>query len=282
MSSDKTVLDEVTTLKDTTQEGVLVIVVSTDGHTPQVPGAKMLVHADGTIKGTVGGGQIENKAVERALALLRDPNASPRVETWHLLHDLGMCCGGRMSLYMEPLRPGPRLLLFGAGHVALPTARLARESGFRVTVVDPREDWNSSHRFPTATERIVLSYEDFLSDFTPSPTDYVVIVTQGHEHDEFVLRHMVKHPLCYLGMIGSQRKISRTLRKLPPASQWNAELHAPVGLDIGAETPNEIAVAIVAELIQVRKGKDVNASKAQGSNEGAAPTLSSPVMKEIA
>jgi xanthine dehydrogenase accessory factor len=149
-------------------------------------------------------------------------------------------------------------------------------------VIDPREDWNSSQRFPTATERIVLSYEDFLSDFIPSPADYVVIVTQGHEHDEFILRQMTEHPLRYLGMIGSQRKISRTLRKLPPTSQWNAELHAPVGLDIGAETPNEIAVAIVAELIQTRKGKNVNTSNVQEASHVAAPALCSSPVKEIA
>ena len=119
-------------------------------------------------------------------------------------------------------------------------------------------------------------------DFSPAPTDYVVIVTQGHEHDEFILRQMVKHPLRYLGMIGSQRKISRTLRKLPPMSQWKAELHAPVGLDIGAETPNEIAVAIVAELIQTRKGKDVNASKVRERSEGGDPVAPSSPMKELA
>ena len=159
-----------------------------------------------------------------------------------------------MTLYIEPIQVRPRLFVFGAGHVAAPTVRLARESGFSVTVIDDRQDWNSPQRFPTADERIHVPYDDFLMTFEPSPDDYILIVTQGHEHDERILATLIEKPLKYLGMIGSSRKVTRTLRRLPPESSWRSTLHAPVGLDIGAETPAEIAVAIAAELIKTRRG----------------------------
>ena len=115
----------------------------------------------------------------------------------------------------------------------------------------------------------MVPFEDHLSDFSPLPTDYVLIVTQGHEHDEYILSQMIHFPVQYLGMIGSQRKVKRTLRKLPPASDWASELHAPVGLDIDAETPNEIAVAIVGEMIHIRRSAGEHQSPGRHASHSA-------------
>ena len=254
METQEDIFGKLKELEKSGARAALVVVVSTEGHTPQVPGAKMIVNEDGTISGTVGGGQIEKAAIDRAVEMIQ-AKSTPSVESWHLLHDLAMCCGGRMTLYIEPIQVRPRLFIFGAGHVAAPTARLARESGFSVTVIDDRQDWNSPQRFPMADERVHVPYDDFLMSFEPSHDDYVLIVTQGHEHDERILTALIEKPLKYLGMIGSSRKVTRTLRRLPPESSWKSVLHAPVGLDIGAETPAEIAVAIAAELIKIRRGK---------------------------
>lgn len=258
--NEASLLEEWSSLEAARSRGVLVIVTSTQGHCPQVAGAKMLVREDGSFRGTVGGGRLEHEAIEFARSLLAEP-AQPQQRTWHLLHDLGMCCGGQMNLYFEPNRLRPRLTIFGAGHVAMPTARLARQIGFHVTVVDDREDWNTSVRFPLADERKLTAYTDYLASQPMDPGEYALVVTQGHDHDEEIVRELSRVPLAYLGMIGSTRKVERTRRRLPPSEEWSVPLHAPVGLSIGAETPEEIAVSIAAELIQVRRSNPSSETK---------------------
>lgn len=249
---EHTLLNAITTLQESGDRGILVVVVQTEGHTPQVVGAKMLVREDGSFTGTVGGGSVEEQVLQRALAMLRN-GTPPGLETIHLGQDLGMCCGGQMSFYLEPVVPMPTLILFGAGHVAQPTARFAQEAGFSVSVVDDRKEWNTASRFPAAHERSLIPYMDYLADFAPAPETFVVIVTQGHEHDEEILRHCLQFSLHYLGMIGSVRKVAKTLRRMPPRESWKTHPHCPIGLDIKAETPAEIAISIVGELIRTRR-----------------------------
>ena len=122
----------------------------------------------------------------------------------------------------EPNRLRPRLTIFGAGHVAMPTARLARQIGFHVTVVDDREDWNTSVRFPLADERKLTAYTDYPASQPMDPGEYALVVTQGHDHDEEIVRELSRVPLAYLGMIGSTRKVERTRRRLPPSEEERA------------------------------------------------------------
>lgn len=238
------------------EEGLLAAmatVVVVKGHAPQVVGARMLVHPDGRIVGTIGGGRVEQVVIERALDVIRRGKAE--LASYQLKAELGMCCGGQMDVFVEPVMGPLRLLIFGAGHVAQPTARLAATCGFAVTVVDERPDWNSAERFPDA-ERAVLPYEDFLVDYVARPTDYVVIATPNHEHDREVLAATAPTDAAYVGMIGSSRKVDKTLLQLRAQGLDEAHLarvHAPVGLDILAETPDEIAVSIVGELIRHRR-----------------------------
>jgi xanthine dehydrogenase accessory factor len=247
------VLATVAAMEQRGEPGALVVVVATSGHTPQVVGAKMLVRPDGTTEGTVGGGRVEQVVVDEALEVLA--TGLPRLVSHKLKAELAMCCGGQMDLYIEPVVATPRLILFGAGHVARPTAIVAALCGFRVLVVDDRPDWNSAERFAGA-ERWVLPHEDAFAQLTLGPMDYVVITTPNHDSDREILGRMAPSAAGYVGMIGSTRKVEKALRQLQAegiSPEHLARAHAPIGLDIAAETPEEIAVSIVGELIRHRR-----------------------------
>jgi xanthine dehydrogenase accessory factor len=236
---------------------VLVTVVRTRGSTPRKQAAKMLVLAGETV-GTIGGGRIELEAIEAARALLAEGYAArPGLRSWQLTQDLAMCCGGEMEVFMEPMLPSPRLFVCGGGHVGRALVPICAQLGWKVHVVDDLEENQDAARYPDAA--------GFCDDFDParwkpalSDEDYVVVVTRDHAIDQRLMEALLPKPRAYLGLIGSQRKIAmfkdRTLARGIPASAWDG-VHAPIGLDIGAETPEEIAVAIAAELVRVRAAR---------------------------
>jgi xanthine dehydrogenase accessory factor len=236
------------------QRGALATVVRASGSTPQQPGARLLLMPDGSTIGTVGGGAIE----QRVLATLAECriDGKPRLVAWDLGFDLGMCCGGRMECFIEPIEAPPRLIVFGAGHVAKPTAALAKTVGFSVTVVDDREELNTGERFP-GCERIIAEPAESVDQVRPSEHDFLLIVTHDHRLDEETLDLFARRPHRYLGLIGSRRKVFRILERiharngLPPLER----IYAPVGLDLGAVGPEEIAVSIVSELVALRRGR---------------------------
>jgi xanthine dehydrogenase accessory factor len=185
----------------------------------------------------------------------------PRMLTFNLNHDpkydSGLVCGGTLEVYLEPVLPVQTLYLFGAGHVSVNVYRVARMAGFEVVVVDDRESYANRERFPEAKDVFADDFERVLAQLAPNDSSYLVIVTRGHRDDMRVLRWAVDTPVRYIGMIGSQRKviaIYKQLEKEGIAPDKFARVYAPVGLEIGAITPEEIAVAIVAELIAIRRG----------------------------
>lgn len=231
----------------------MALVTAVRGHAPQVVGARLLLLDDGRLIGTIGGGRVEHVVLEHARAAA----ATGRAElfTFNLQAELGMCCGGQMEVFIEPVDAPPRLLIFGAGHVAQPTAALAARTGFGVTVVDERPDWNSPERFPDA-ERLVEPHGDVLARTPLSPRDFVVISTHNHDHDREILGRALLTEAAYVGMIGSTQKVKKAARALRIAGLDDATIaraRAPIGLDISAETPDELAVSIVAELIRHRR-----------------------------
>lgn len=234
--------------------GALATVVRTGGSTPQIAGARMLLLPDATTLGTVGGGAIEHAIVEALRACVRD--GKPELFARDLTRDLGMCCGGRMEIFVEPIEGAPRLIVVGAGHVGAAVARFAREVGFRVVVVDDREELNDDAHVP-GCERVLLAPRESAVIVKPTEHDYVLVTTHDHRLDEEALDAYARQPHRYLGLIGSQRKILRILARieqkgaLPPLDH----VYAPVGLDLGAVTPAEIAIAIVAELVALRHGR---------------------------
>jgi xanthine dehydrogenase accessory factor len=245
---------EITRMQTAGEAGVHVLVTSVDGHTPQVVGARMIVTEDGEVQGTIGGGRLEREVIECSREVLA--SGLPATRSFQLKTELGMCCGGQMEVYMEPIVARERLIIFGAGHVGAATARLATECDFDVTVVDVREEWNNSERIPGEVNLERCGHEDFLAGLEGRPRDYLVIVTHNHDHDREILARLVTLDVGYVGMIGSTRKVQKTLRRLELEGIPKEELapvHAPIGLDICAETPAEIAVAIVGEMIRVRR-----------------------------
>jgi xanthine dehydrogenase accessory factor len=242
------------------ESAALVTIVSTTGSTPQRIGAKMLVFADGRIVGTIGGGCYENDAFWKA----RDAIAQRKPLLLHyelsddFAQETGLICGGQMDVYIEPIEPSPELYIIGAGHVGFHLARIAHEVGFRVHVADDREKFANAERFPHAAEIVVDAIPSWIARVNLPPQSYVVIVTRGHTNDLEALRALAPRELRYLGLIGSRAKVARIYDALT-ADRMPAELlervHAPIGLDIGAVTPQEIAVSILAELIAVKHGK---------------------------
>ena len=237
----------------------LVTIVRTTGSTPQRVGAKMLVHADGRSVGTIGGGCYEHAAAGAAREAIA--RRRPTLAKYDLADDLaqetGLICGGQMEVFIEPLEPASRLYIIGAGHVAWHLARVAGEVGFRIHVVDDREKFANAERFPNA-EVAVEAIPDWLARAGLPPTAHAVIVTRGHRHDLDALRALAPRELAYLGLIGSRAKVARLFEALAGegvSPECLARVHAPIGLDIGAVTPAEIAVAIVAELVAVRYGR---------------------------
>jgi xanthine dehydrogenase accessory factor len=243
----------------------LCTVVATSGSTPRKPGARMVVTAAGVVAGTIGGGRIENEVVAQAQAILADPDGdiSPRLVSRHLTQELGMCCGGSMDVFVEPVIPAPTLLVLGAGHVAQALVPLAAEVGFDVVVADDLPELATVERFPRAT-RIVDSFDSDAWDVELDARTYAVVVTRDHAQDQKLVEALVGKPLAYLGLIGSRRKVELFGRRLAARGVDEAayaRVHAPIGLDIGAETPSEIAVSICAELIATRAARRAELSR---------------------
>ena len=256
----------------------LVTIVSTIGSTPQRIGAKMLVFADGRIVGTIGGGCYENDAFWKAREAIA--NRRPQLVHYELSDDLaeesGLICGGQMDVYIEPIEPSPELYIVGAGHVGFHLARLAQEVGFHVHVVDDREKFANRERFPGATEVVAENISAWLERTAIPPHASVVVVTRGHTNDLEAVRALAPRRLRYLGLIGSRAKMARIYEALqadgmPP--DMLKQVHAPIGLDIGAVTPQEIAVSILAELIAVKHGKMKSRDAAEISMKWTPPTL---------
>lgn len=234
---------------------VLATVVETGGSTPRVAGARMAIAA-ADFAGTVGGGAFEKRVIDEARAMLADQRSVFRLDV-HLVRDLGMCCGGRMSVFLERVEVEPRLRIYGAGHVATALAPIARQTGFAVEVIDARAEWADPDRFPADVTVTDAEPEDHLRSTPLSPTEYLVIVTHDHPLDEVLVRLALPAPPKYFGLIGSRGKWARFRKRLLARGFTEEQLgrvRCPVGLDLGAETPGEIAISIVAELVRVRRG----------------------------
>jgi xanthine dehydrogenase accessory factor len=249
---------EIVKLRNAGRRAAVATIVNVRGSIPSFETAKMLIRDDGSIVGTVGGGCVEAEVWQAAREVME--SEKPRTITFNLnqdpKYDTGLVCGGTLDIFIEPILPPASLYIFGAGHVAFNLYRTAKNAGFDVTVVDDRENYANRERFPEAKEVIAEDFEKAMARLSPSETSYIVIVTRGHRDDMRVLRWAVETRARYVGMIGSKRKtitIFRELIKEGIPEPLFERVHAPVGLDIGAITPEEIAVAITAELIAVRR-----------------------------
>ncbi len=249
--------EEIVKLRHEGRRGAVATIVNVRGSIPSFKTAKMLVRDDGSIVGTIGGGCVEAEVWQAARDVME--SEKPRTMTFDLnqdpKYDTGLVCGGTLEIFIEPILPPAELYIFGAGHIATSLYKVARIAGFDITVVDDREAYANRERFPEA-QVIAEDYDKAVAQILPSEASYIVIVTRGHRDDMRVLRWAVQTPARYIGMIGSKRKtitIFKELQKEGLPAQLFDRVHAPVGLDIGAITPEEIAIAITAELIAKRR-----------------------------
>jgi xanthine dehydrogenase accessory factor len=242
------------------EEVALVTITNSTGSTPQRVGAKMLVYSDGRTVGTIGGGCYENDAfwkAREAIKARRPLNVKYELND-DFAQETGLVCGGQMEVFIEPVEASPDVYVFGAGHVGQFVATMAHEVGFRVHVIDDREKFANRERFGNDIDVVVEHIPTWLEQNQLPPTAYAVIVTRGHTHDLDALRAVVRTPIRYVGLIGSKAKVRRIFDVLLDEGMSPEALkpvHAPIGLDIGAITPQEIAVSIIAELIAVKHGR---------------------------
>lgn len=233
--------------------GALCIVISTSGSTPRKTGAKMIVYPDGSISGTIGGGSVEKEVTEKAIELMK--TGKPEKFSFCLEEDFAMHCGGNVDVYIEPFLPTQKLYIFGAGHIGKAVLKFAKELDFKITVIDSRENIFSGSDY-SFCECINDDYYKAIDNLVFDENTFCVIVTPKHSYDEEILIKLSKMPHAYLGMIGSDRKVAILKKKLLDEKIISTEeiekIDMPIGIKFVAETPAEIAISIVARLIDVK------------------------------
>jgi xanthine dehydrogenase accessory factor len=257
------IYDEIVRLRKLGQKCALATIVQVKGSIPSYESAKLLVREDGSIVGTVGGGCVEAEVWNAAREVIETER--PRHLTFSLgqdaAYDNGLICGGQLNIFVEPVVPQPRAFIFGGGHVSKSISKVASLAGFSTIIVDDREAFANRERFPEAEETYAEEYEAVFPKLTVTSTSYLIIVTRGHRDDMRVLRWAVTTPARYIAMIGSKRKTISVVHELEkegiPREAFE-RVFAPMGLEIGAESPEEIAISVVAEMIATRRAPDVD------------------------
>lgn len=248
------IFSEIEKVRKSGVDTVLCTIIHTKGSTPRKVGAKMLVLADGTIKGTIGGGNLEKAVINDALIQLN--KNEPKLFKHDLLHQHNMCCGGTVEIFIEPIKKMKRLYIFGAGHTGQALAKYALPLDFEIFVIDDRKEYIDQLKEVSAINKLHVDYKKVLPTLPFDENTFVIILTYEHEIDRDILSYCIKKTHAYLGMIGSQRKIEMTKKMFLDAGiATNTQLkkvNMPIGKNILAETPDEIAISILAELIQVK------------------------------
>jgi xanthine dehydrogenase accessory factor len=232
---------------------VLCIITSTSGSTPRKAGSKMLVLPDGSIFGTIGGGSIELAVIRDAAEIFR--SREPMVRSYELEEDLAMHCGGSVSVYFDPVLSAPKLYIYGAGHIGRALGKFASSLGFRIFFFDDRPDIYREFHVEGA-ECITGDYFETIEKTEFDKDTYIVITTPKHIYDEQILGIVAKKDHAYLGMIGSKRKVAEARKKFLSEGTLTEEqldeVDMPIGIPFAAETPEEIAISILAKLIDTR------------------------------
>ncbi|MBS1875062.1 MAG: XdhC family protein [Acidobacteria bacterium] len=252
------IFEELVRLRRRGEKCALATIVQVNGSIPSFESAKMLVREDGSIVGTIGGGCVEAEVWNAAREVM--DSEKPRSLNFNLgqdaAYDNGLICGGQLSVFVEPVVPAPRAFVFGGGHISKSISKVAAVAGFGSVIVDNREQFANRERFPDAEEVFAEEYEAVFPRLEINSSSYLVIVTRGHRDDMRVLRWAITTPARYIAMIGSKRKTIAVVKELEkegvPREAFD-RLFAPMGLEIGAITPEEIAISVVAEMIAVRR-----------------------------
>lgn len=239
------------------KKAALCIIVETKGSSPRKAGSKMIVFEDGTQEGTIGGGSLELRVVEDAKEILKGTNAQKF--SYDLGDDLSMNCGGYAEVYVEPILPQQQLYIFGAGHIGKVLAKYAPDFGFAVTLIDKREETEKTIDQYTIT-RDTRDYTEAANDIDFNNQSFIVIVSPKHKYDEEILEIVAKKPAAYIGMIGSKNKVvkakERILKEKILTKQELDKVDMPIGIKFNSQTPEEIAISILAKMIDVKNSKN--------------------------
>jgi xanthine dehydrogenase accessory factor len=257
------VYEELVRLRRLGQKCALATIVQVRGSIPSYESAKLLVREDGSMAGTIGGGCVEAEVWNAAREVIE--TEKPKHLTFNLgqdaAYDNGLICGGQLDVFVEPVVPQPQAFIFGAGHISKSLSKVLTLAGFGAHVIDDREAFANRERFPEANEVYAGEYEEIFPKLPVHEGSYLVIVTRGHRDDMRVLKWAVGTGARYIAMIGSKRKVLNVVRELQkegiPASSFE-RLFAPMGLEIGAISPEEISISVAAEMIAVRRGASSN------------------------
>ena len=256
------VYEELASLRRSGRKAALATIVNVEGSIPSFRSAKMLVREDGSIVGTIGGGCTEAEVWQAAKDVIE--TEMPQMLDFNLgqdaAYDEGLICGGSLKVYVEPILPLPQAVIFGGGHISKSLSTIASQAGFHTVVVDDREAYANEERFPEAIATYAEDYEDAFKHLDVNAASYLIIVTRGHRDDMRVLRWAVEQDVRYIGMIGSRRKTTEVVKSLIAEGvslELLSRIHAPMGLDITASLPEEIAVAVVAEMVYKRRNPNV-------------------------
>jgi len=255
--------NEIVRLRKLGQKCAVATIVQVNGSIPSFESAKILVREDGSFMGTVGGGCVEAEVWNAAREVIE--TEKPRHLSFSLgqdaAYDEGLICGGQLKIFVEPVIPQPRAFIFGGGHVSKGISKIATLAGFSTSIIDNRQAFANQERFPEAEATYAEEYEDVFPKLPVNSSSYIVIVTRGHRDDMRVLRWAVNTPARYIAMIGSKRKTISVVHELEregiPREAFE-KVFAPMGLEIGAELPEEIAISVVAEMIAVRRAPDTD------------------------
>ena len=255
--------DEIVRLRKLGQKCAVATIVQVNGSIPSFESAKILVREDGSFMGTVGGGCVEAEVWNAAREVIE--TEKPRHLSFSLgqdaAYDEGLICGGQLNIFVEPVIPQPRAFIFGGGHVSKGISKIATLAGFSTSIIDNREAFANQERFPEAEATYAEEYEAVFPKLPVNSSSYIIIVTRGHRDDMRVLRWAVDTPAKYIAMIGSKRKTISVVHELEKEGirrEAFDKVFAPMGLEIGAEMPEEIAISVVAEMIAVRRAPDAD------------------------
>jgi xanthine dehydrogenase accessory factor len=254
--------EEIVELRSKGLRAALATIIVSKGATPRKDSAKMLIYADGRQSGTLGGGFTEAEVCREALVALK--TGRPKLLSFDLTgvdhEESALVCGGFMQVYVEPVLPAPTLFIFGAGFVSRAVAEAVKPVGFTIAVVDDRMEFANAGKFPGADSFYVDRWEEVFKKLPVNDTSYLFIATRGHSLDLLCLRFALQSPARYIGMLGSRSKDRSLFEQLEKEGMDPAQFQrvcVPVGIDIGAETAEEIAASMAAELIAVRKNLDI-------------------------
>src|SRR5512141_1806001 len=255
--------DEIVRLRSLGQKCAVATIVQVNGSIPSFESAKILVREDGSFMGTVGGGCVEAEVWNAAREVIE--TEKPRHLNFNLgqdaAYDNGLICGGQLDVFVEPVLPVPHAFIFGAGHISKSLSKVATLAGFATVIVDNRDTFANRERFPEAEAVHAEEYEEVFPRLPINETSYLIIVTRGHRDDMRVLKLAIASPARYIAMIGSKRKVLNVIRELEKEGIQRADferIYAPMGLAIGAITPEEIAISVTAEMIAARRNPSSN------------------------